>query len=275
MVIKNAKNDLLGKDKIFAKRDTSYSSFWLYNKYNDMNSEHLKDSFVNFFDDTEILSEFSPAVAKNIISFWSEENDKILDPFAGRTRALVSVAMNREYIGFDISKPVSDYINSKLSVVENKTKYAVNATVFNNDCKNISILGNYWLNKFNLLFTCPPYWHLEKYGNEDGQLSAITNYDLFLKELVVRLVGCLPYLAADAYIAIVIGDFRHNGEYITLHSDLIQKLKDILIVHDIIAIQNIPFHTAAFYFGQAKKYKKTAKAHEYLLVFKKKKYINS
>ena len=42
------KTDKLVGDKKFAKRDTSYSSFWLFNKEADMNSEHFKDSFVNF-----------------------------------------------------------------------------------------------------------------------------------------------------------------------------------------------------------------------------------
>jgi hypothetical protein len=40
-------------------------------------------------------------------------------------------------------------------------------------------------------------------------------------------------------------------------------------LHDVICIQNIPFHTAAFYFGSSKRTKRTAKAHEYLLVWRK------
>src|SRR6056297_3005308 len=115
MVIKNTKTDKLTGDKKFAKRDTSYSSFWLYNKDADMNSEHFKDSFVNFYNDKELLSEFNPTVAKNIISFWSEPQDLIYDPFSGRTRALVSYAMNRAYVGYEVSKDVVNYMCDKFT----------------------------------------------------------------------------------------------------------------------------------------------------------------
>jgi len=50
MVVKNTKNDLLGKEKKFAQKDTSYSSFWLYNKYGeivDKDNLHYKILFKN------------------------------------------------------------------------------------------------------------------------------------------------------------------------------------------------------------------------------------
>ena len=72
-------------------------------------------------------------------------------------------------------------------------------------------------------------------------------------------------------MCIVIGDFRFKKKYYTLHSDLIHLLSknSSLKLHDVIVIQNIPFNSAAFYFGSKKKYKYTAKAHEYLLIWKK------
>ena len=69
----------------------------------------------------------------------------------------------------------------------------------------------------------------------------------------------------------VVGDFRRNRNYITFHSDLIQIMKQNknIKLHDVIAIQNLPFAVAAFYFGSRKKHNYTAKAHEYLLIWKK------
>ena len=70
---------------------------------------------------------------------------------------------------------------------------------------------------------------------------------------------------------LVVGDFRRNSRYVPFHSDLINMFKGYkdLKLHDVIAVQNIPFGTAAFYFGASKKRKHTAKAHEYILVWKK------
>lgn len=271
MVRKNTDNSLLGNDKKFAIKDTSYSSFWLYNREADMNSEHFKDSFVNFYNDKELLSEFNPTTAKNIISFWSEQGDRILDPFAGRTRALVGYAMNREYIGYEISKDVVNYMDSKIDSLNLEMDDGHYISIIHDDCININ--QTFKQEYFDLIFTCPPYWNLEKYESCNGQLSDINDYDVFLNELTNRLIESVKVLKSNKYMAIVIGDFRRNGEYITLHSDLISKLKfynNIISLHDVIVIQNLPFNSAAFYFGSKKKFKYTAKAHEYLLVYKKK-----
>lgn len=269
MVTKNTKTDKLNGDKDFSKRDTSYSSFWLYNREADINSKHFKDSFVNFYDDKELLSEFNPTTAKNIISFWSNPKDIIYDPFSGRTRALVSYAMNRAYIGCEVSTDVINYIYNKFNTLGLLEREDFAVDIINDDCININT--HYEDIEFDLVFTCPPYWNLEKYESVPGQLSDINNYEAFLLELTKRLNVAVSKLKKDKYMCVVIGDFRKNGKYVTLHADLIQIMKENkdIKLHDIITIQNIPFATAAYYFGSVKKHKKTAKAHEYLLVWKK------
>jgi DNA modification methylase len=269
MVIKNTRNDLLGLPKEFARKDTSYSSFWLYNRENDLNSEHLRDRFVNFYDEKILLSEFNPTIAKNIISYWSNEGDLILDPFSGRTRALVSYSMNRKYLGYEISKDAYNYTINKFKDLKLSERENFNVDIKNEDCINMESLKD---ESVDLIFTCPPYWDIEKYESCKGQLSDIEDYDIFLKELMLRLNISIKKLKKDKYMCIVIGDFRKNKKYYALHSFLIQSMennKDIKL-HDIIAVQNIPFNTAAFYFGPGKKSAKiTSKAHEYLLVWKK------
>jgi DNA modification methylase len=271
MVQKNTRSDKLIGDKSFATRDTSYSSFWLFNKEKDIKSQHFKDSFVNFYDDKKMLSEFNPTLAKNIISFWSDADDLIFDPFSGRSRALVSYAMKRVYIGCEVSFDVIDYMYKKFKEYDFINRDDFTVDIINDDCLNINKYYNDV--SFDMIFTCPPYWNLERYENCVGQLSSINNYTVFLTELIKRLNIATEKLKEDKYMVLVVGDFRKNGEYITLHSDIIQKLKEneSLKLHDVITVQNIPFNTAAFYFGSLKKNKITAKAHEYILVYKKQK----
>jgi len=151
MVIKNAKYDKLAKEKKYSKRDTSYSSFWLYNREADMNSEAFKDKFVNFYDDKNTLSEFNPAVAKNIISFWSNDGDIVLDPFSGRTRAIVSYAMNRSYVGFEVSKDVVNYMYNRFEDIGILNNQNFNIDIINDDCINVK---NYLDGKVDLVFSC-------------------------------------------------------------------------------------------------------------------------
>lgn len=269
MVQKNSRYDKLVGDKDFAKNDTSYSSFWLFNKERDINSVHFKDSFVNFYDDKELLSEFNPSVAKNIISFWSGPNDMIIDPFAGRTRALVSFAMGRRYTGYEVSPDVMFHLLEKFTALGILSHPDCDMLI---DCKDsIYAYDDYGDNFSDLVFSCPPYWDLEKYESVPGQLSDITNYDKFLSELKYRLDSALMTLKRGKYMVLVVGDFRRNGKYYPFHSDIINIFKDYkdLRLHDIIAVQNIPFGTAAFYFGASRKRRHTAKAHEYILVWRK------
>jgi DNA modification methylase len=268
MVIKNAKYDKLAKEKKYSKRDTSYSSFWLYNREADMNSEAFKDKFVNFYDDKNTLSEFNPAVAKNIISFWSNDGDIVLDPFSGRTRAIVSYAMNRSYVGFEVSKDVVNYMYNRFEDIGILNNQNFNIDIINDDCVNVK---NYLDGKVDLVFSCPPYWNLEKYESCPGQLSDTSEYSVFLKRLKQRSRESADLLKVGGFMCMVVGDFRRRGAYIKFHSDLLSEMEDFkdMELHDVICIQNIPFHTAAFYFGSSKRTKRTAKAHEYLLVWRK------
>lgn len=77
------------------EKDTTYSSLWLFRKNNKL-WKGTKDPIANMSDFRKVrgknFSEFNPTVAENIINFWSKEDDLILDPFAGRTRCLISTS---------------------------------------------------------------------------------------------------------------------------------------------------------------------------------------
>jgi DNA modification methylase len=253
--------------KKYEKNDTTYSSLWLYKKDKTILPSDMQDKIVSIHK--TIFSEFNPTLAKNIISYWSNENNIILDPFAGRSRGFVAGLMNRKYYGFEIDNEIYDYLNE---LHESDSQLYEVPTFINDDSFNIDNIKYNELPRVDLIFTCPPYWCLEKYKQVPGELSNYKSYDLFLERLKQILFKSLTKLKRGGYLAIVIGDFRLNGKYIMLHSDILQffKYQDVVELHDIIAVQNIPFNIAAVYFGNMKKHKKVAKVHEYLLIFKKK-----
>lgn len=258
--------------------DTSYSSIWLFEKRkDDMLPVELTDKIATPIGrgsptGKTNYSEFNSSLCKKIINFWSNEGDTILDPFAGRTRAGISVLNKRGYIGFELSVLAYNHI----VVSYNRFKYnnpnslLGSFKLINDDCYNID---NYYnnLNKFDMIFTCPPYWNLERYYAGKGDLSEIEDYDIFLKRYEDIFRRVVNYLKPEKYMILVVGDFRKNKKYYSFHSDNIKifdKFKDIKL-HDIIVNQSVTFDIANFRFGGFKHNKIVSKVHEYILIYKK------
>jgi DNA modification methylase len=210
-------------------------------------------------------SEFNPTTAKKIIKFWSKEGDTILDPFAGRTRAEIASTMGRNYIGFEISKKAYTCINESLNKPRLEDSKA-ECKIFNTDCLNIS---EHLKKDVDLIFTCPPYFNIEKYESCKGQLSDINNYTEFLGELEIRLSVATTFLKKDCYVCIVVGDWR-NGNLISFHKDVMNILQKLgLLFWDCIILETVTRDIAAKRVGQFLPRKYLAKTHEYLLVFKR------
>lgn len=69
-----------------------------------------------------------------------------------------------------------------------------------------------------------------KYSESDKDLGNIDNYEEFLDILVNKVfLQCARTLKYGKYMALVVSDFRDKSEYISFHSDLIQKLNKATI----------------------------------------------
>jgi len=248
------------------EKDTTYSSIWLFRKNRTL-WKGTKDPIANMPTFRDVrgrnYSEFNPTVAENIINFWSDKGDTILDPFAGRTRALISSLKKRKYIGFEISKDVYNKTKQVIyPLCKNPKPIIYNEDSFNIDKKKIKPI--------DFIFSCPPYWDIEKYESCDGQLSDIKDYNQFLDRYKEILNKSIKLLKQNKYCALVVGDFRRKGIYYNFHMDTINIMKELgLKLHDLIIIQSVSFDIANKRFGGIKKYKMTSKIHEYLLIFKK------
>jgi len=248
------------------EKDTTFSSVWLFRKNRTL-WKGTKDPIANISNFRKVrgknYSEFNPTVAENIINFWSDKEDIILDPFSGRTRAYISMLKDRNYFGFEISKDVFDKTKEILDAIPSKYR----PFIYNDDSFNID---NYQIPKVDFIFTCPPYWKLEKYESCPGQLSDIKKYEDFLERYKQIMKKSLSYLKDGKYAALVVGDFRLRKKYYTFHIDTIKMMEELgMKLHDLVVIQSVTFDIANKRFGMFKNYKFTAKVHEYLLVFKK------
>lgn len=217
-------------------------------------------------DSTEYLpgytfSEFHAGLAENILKFWSLKGSKVVDPFAGRvTRAYVSKKLNRNYFGFEISPKTYQRIDNHFK------KYGMINPVINSDGILMKELENEYA---DLIFTCPPYYNIEKYESVDNQLSDESTYESFMDKIDVCISNCFRVLKSGGFACWVVGDMRSSGRYLNFHGDVINSFKkNGFNQHDIVILENIsPF--AALQIGKTASHRYTSKIHEYLLVFRK------
>ena len=262
-------NDLLfGKDD---GNDTTYSNLWLYR--NPQKVPPFRDN-IGSPSATQAkalgkpyFSEFNPLVAENIINFWSDENDTILDPFAGRTRGYVAGLKHRHYIGFEIS-PIAHASTLKV-IEEGKDKFDPGflPTIHCDDSMNIP---KYNLPKVDMVFSCPPYFTLEEYESVPGQLTDIKDYKGFLTQYKEIMRLSIDKLKDNGFCALVVGDYRLVDKFVNFDHDTVRIMEELGVqLWDKIILQNINFGWCGIKFGHVKHKRITSKCTEYLLVFKK------
>lgn len=221
--------------------------------------ETLKEDFLekarnkNYHKDfgaRSALSKFNTEYAWKLISFFSCEEDKIIDPFAGRTRQIICQELNRDYEGFEINP-----------------KYAREGIIID-DCVNIK--SYFSPGVFDLMFTCPPYWNMEKYSKDiEGDLSRCISYRKFLKLCSKRLKLCVECVKNNGLIIIVVADFRYKNQFIPLHFDIINIVNEAgWSLYDLIILEMNPMSRRCFY-AQAITKRRMLTTHEYCLVFHK------
>ena len=106
---------------------------------------------------------FDPVLCEIMYLWFSKIGDTIFDPFAGGSvRGIIASKMDRKYIGVDLRKEQVEhnYIQSNDICNSNLPKWLIGSSAETTiDCK------------YDLFFTCPPYYDLEKYSDNEKDLS--------------------------------------------------------------------------------------------------------
>lgn len=220
------------------------------------------------------LSIFPYDLAKQVILFYSDEGDIIFDPCAGHiTRMWVTYMSNRSYIGYDVSKEFYE-LNCKIRDTLLGIGSQEKLLDINNGCSidlvlHSSIKVNLGDRSMDLIFTSPPYWDIEFYGDESGQLGYNKTYKGFLQGLEMVFSESFRVLKQHKYAVFNINDFRKDGTLYDFHNDVIKIGRKVgFDLHDI-RIVNWKNSIASVFASQVEDRKVSGKAHEYLVVFKK------
>lgn len=208
------------------------------------------------------FSEFHAHLAEIIVNYWSLPGAKVVDPFMGRaTRAVVTTKLGRYYQGYEVSPKTYYKVTKRCEELGLDTQL---------ELMDGTRLANTPDNYADLVFTCPPYWNIEKYEDVEHQLSSRKSYDHFMRDIGRATGNIARVMKPGTFCCWVCADFRTSEGFHTFHIDTIEEFRKSprIKLHDIVIIENIsPFAPLQAGKVAAKRY--ASKVHEYLLVFRK------
>lgn len=198
-----------------------------------------------------------------MIKYYSKPDDLYCDPFAGQgVRMQVAKSFNIDYIGYDICEKFICFIKSVKEKIDDKTS---KLEIYKKDSRKIDNEAKNW----TFCFTSPPYWDLEKYGNEQEQLGINHTYEEFLENITDVYKAMYRQAKNNAIIIININDFRKNGKFYSYHADTISCLEKAgFVIHDIGIIEGCVTGIAKAFAYSFNKKKILPKIHEYIIVAK-------
>lgn len=218
--------------------------------------------------EAERTSTFDPLLCEIMYKWFSNPGDSILDPFAGGSvRGIVAGALSRNYTGIDLSAWQVEENRKQLDNICYRYEITGDIEWHTDDSTCYLIKDN---TCYDMIFTCPPYFNLEKYSNDPRDLSNIHTYEEFIDKYGEILRMAVPRLKDDRFFVIVVSEIRNpeTGEYYGFVPDTINILRNqgLHYYNEIILENNIgslPIR-APKYFNQSRK---IGRHHQNILVF--------
>ncbi|MDR0384682.1 MAG: site-specific DNA-methyltransferase, partial [Prevotellaceae bacterium] len=208
------------------------------------------------------VSILDPVLSEIVCRWFCIENGKIFDCFAGDTVfGYVSAYLGHEFTGIELRE--------EQAALNNERVKGLPARYICDDGQNVA--KHVEADSQDMLFSCPPYFDLEKYSNNTADASNQKTYGDFLAILENAFRSALACLKNDRFAVIVVGDVRDKktGFYYAFADDVkrifIQngaKLYNELILVEVGA-------STALRAANGMKNRKVAKMHQNVLVFYK------
>lgn len=208
---------------------------------------------------------FDPALCEVIYHWFCPPNGHILDPFSGGSvRGIVANKLGYKYTGIDINEEqIKSNRDQGIDIlpVDNQPNWYVGDS---------DILLDGFTKKFDFVFSCPPYFNLEKYTDLDGDLSNKEKYEDFIicyKDIIKK--SC-SRLKNECYACFVVGEIRDKkGVYLGFVPDTIKIFTELGMQYYNEAIFLTVSASASIRANGNMKSKKLVKTHQNVLIFKK------
>jgi len=210
---------------------------------------------------------FDPVLCELIYRWFCPPAGSVLDPFAGGSvRGIVASKLGHPYTGIDL-RPEQVEANEAQAqqICEDSIPHWIVG-----DSRNLATLlpDN---EKFDLVFSCPPYFDLEIYSDDNRDLSNAGDYDLFIKDYSEIIARSVERLNDNRFACFVVGDIRDKqGFYRNFVSDTITAFHNAggKLYNEAILVTvagSLPIRINKQFQG----YRKLGKTHQNVLVFYK------
>jgi len=257
--------------------------------FNDLNLEDWKDSEI-WTDSLWIIDErdktgkhngfyhgnFIPQIPHQLILRYTRKNDVVFDPFLGSgTTAYEAENLKRNFIGIDIQKKLTDYVQKNIEPKNNfsclingdstkaKTFDEVREILKNNRKKNVQ-----------LAILHPPYADIIKFSNLKNDLSNAMSLKEFLDKFSNVVKNTIEILDGGRYLVIVMGDAYKAGKWIPLGFYCMNEAQKLGLVLKSIVVKNMAGNRAKRNKEGIWRYRALSSdyyifKHEYIFLFKK------
>jgi DNA modification methylase len=208
---------------------------------------------------------FDPVLSELMYRWFCIDGGTILDPFAGGSaRGVIAHHLGYKYTGIELRK---EQVRANISQAEDILADNYPSWICGDSNKILDNIED----KYDFVFSCPPYYDLEVYSDLEGELSNHSTYDGFLVEYKEIISKAVNLLREDRFACFAVGDIRDgDGMYRNFVSDTIgaflntgMKLHNEIIL--VTSIGSLPIRINKQFQGN----RKVGKTHQNILIFYK------
>ncbi len=149
-------------------------------------------------------SSFDPVLCEFAYRWFSPLDGQVFDPFAGGPMAgIVAAALGKSFLGVDIRPEQVEANAAQWAEVAPRLDSDAPAPQWVvGDSATVALPG-----ELDLIFSCPPYYDLEKYSDDQQDISAMT-WDDFVGTYRTIIARSVEHLRNDRFIVWQIGEVR-------------------------------------------------------------------
>lgn len=206
------------------------------------------------------VSILDPVMAEIVCRWFGREKGKAFDCFAGDSVfGFVAAYLGNEFVGIELREQQARLNNERVA--------DMNARYINDDGQNVA--KHIEPESQDLLFSCPPYFDLEKYSDLPNDASNQGSYEDFIQILQNAFTGAIGCLKENRFAVICVGDVRdkNTGFYYDFCGDIKRIFREngVRLYNEIILVEQTA--STALRASRYMDSRKVAKTHQHILVF--------